>query len=280
MRKIFTIATAVAAVTGLGMVTAMAASAAVKPVYSSLPKASVPNLPSLGVEAYSFNQIGDQVKLAGKARHLSSVKVTLSDWACQSGSSAVTSGDPNSNCLTDPGSHFKTAVTLNIYAAGVTEASGETVPGELLKTVTRTFAIAYRPTASNKCSTPAQNDAGGWYDAKTNACYHGIDQNIVFAHMGRFTLPGTVVYGISYNSDTSGPNPIGGSNSPTDSLNVALSPAVTAGSQVTPGGIWWDTRYAGFTDGAPFVTGEFNLDGPTTTGSWDGYIPAVQINAS
>ena len=39
----------------------MAASAAVKPVYSSLPKASVPNLPSLGVEAYSFNQIGDQV---------------------------------------------------------------------------------------------------------------------------------------------------------------------------------------------------------------------------
>ena len=288
MRKVFTIATSVVAITCLGMVTAMTASAAVKPVYSSLPKASVPNLPSLGVEAYSFNEIGDQVKLAGKARHLSSVKVTLSDWACQTGgtSSTTVGGVENttSNCVTDPGSHFKTAVTLNIYAAGVAGSSpGETVPGELLKTVTRTFAIPFRPTVSNRCTTTNSTggkDAGPWYDAKTKTCYNGFAHTIVFAHMGKTTLPGTVVYGISYNSDNSGPNPIGGSGSPTDSLNVALNTAVTAGSQVTPGGIWWDTRYAGFADGPPFVTGEFNLDGPNGAANWDGYIPAVQINAS
>jgi hypothetical protein len=281
MRKFFAIATAVASVTALGLVTAVSASAAVKPVYSSVAKPAVPNLPSLGVEAYSFNQIGDQVNLAGRARHLSSVRVTLSDWACQTGGSAVTTTNPNSNCLTDAGSHFSTAVTLNIYAAGVAGSSpGETVPGELLKTVTRTFAIPFRPSASNRCSTPAFADAGGWYDSKTNACYHGLDNDIVFANMGEFTLPNRVVYGISYNSDTSGPNPIGGTNSPTDSLNVALSTKVTSGSQVTPGGIWWDTRYAGFSDGLPFVTSEFNLDGPTASGNWDGYIPAVQINAS
>jgi hypothetical protein len=280
MRKFFVIATAVASVTGLGMVTAVSASAAATPVYSSVAKPAVPNLPSVGVEAYSFNQIGDQVNLAGRARHLSSVRVTLSDWACQSGGSATSPTDPNSNCLTDAGSHFKTAVTLNIYAPGVAESSGETVPGELLKTVTRTFTIPFRPSASNRCSTPAFNDAGGWYDSKTKACYHGFDHDIVFANMGKITLPNTVVYGISYNSDNSGPNPIGGSNSPTDSLNVALSTGVTSGSQVTPGGIWWDTRVAGFSDGPPFVTGEFNLDGPNGSSNWDGYIPAVQINAS
>jgi hypothetical protein len=62
--------------------------------------------------------------------------------------------------------------------------------------------------------------------------------------------------------------------------NVALSTGVTSGSQVTPGGIWWDTRVAGFSDGPPFVTGEFNFDGPNGSSNWDGYIPAVQINAS
>ncbi len=283
MRRILTIATAVAAVTCLGMLTAMSAAAAVKPVYSSLPKASVPNLPSLGVEAYSFNQIGDQVKLAGKARRLTSIEVTLSDWACQSGGSGVTSGDPNSNCLTDPGSHFNTPVTISIYRAAVSgDAPGEMIPGALITSYTRTFAIPFRPSASVKCSNATYNDAGGYYNKATNACYHGLDHIILFNHLSKFgvSLPSRVVYGISYNSDNSGPNPIGGTNSPTDSLNVGLSAAVTAGSQVTPGGIWWDTRYAGFTDGPPFVTGEFNLDGPTTTGNWDGYIPAVRINAS
>lgn len=164
------------------------------------------------------------MNLAGKARHLSSVRVTLSDWACQTGGSGVTTTNPNSNCLTDAGSHFKTAVTLNIYAPGVAGSSpGETVPGELLKTVTRTFTIPFRPSASNRCSTPAFDDAGGWYDSKTKACYHGLDHDIVFAKIGRITLPNTVVYGIFYNSDNSGPNPIGGTSSPTDSLNVALA---------------------------------------------------------
>ena len=157
------------------------------------------------------------------------------------------------------------------------------VPGAPLVTITRMFAIPFRPSASVKCSNATYQDAGGYYDKATNACYHGLAHTILFNHLSKLgvTLPSHVVYGISYNSDNSGPDPIGGTTSPTDSLNVGLSPTVTVGSQVTPGGIWWDTRGPDFSDGLPsFVPGAFNLDGPNGTDNWNKNIPAVQINAS
>ncbi len=241
----------------------------------------VGNIPSVGVEAYSFNQIGNEVLLRRVAK-IKSVTVQLSDWACQSG------GWSTDDCVTTPGATFTTPITLNIYRASTTDSiTGETTPGGLLATVTKSFKIPFRPSASSHCTGA---EAGEWFK-NGQGCYNGLSHMIAFTLSGLKTkLPRDVVWGVSYNSDDSGPNPIGGmGTAPTDSLNVGLAPKVRAGKDRFPGGIFWDTRYAGFSCAAdppngndgPFVTGEFNLDGPCdgAGNDWTGYVPAAQFNA-
>ncbi len=229
----------------------------------------VGNVPSLGVEAYSFNQIGDEVILRRVAK-IKSVAVQLSSWACESG------GWNTHDCVTTPGAKFTTPITLNIYKASSTDTNtGETTPGPLLATITKTFTIPYRPSASAHCTG---GQAGEWF-RNGQGCFNGLAHTIGFTLTGLKTkLPKDVVWGVSYNSDNSGPSPLGGSGAPTDSLNVGLAPKVRAGHERYPGGIFWDTRYAGFTCGAPFVTGDFNLDSAGGD-CWTGYVPAVQFNA-
>ena len=81
-RRLVAVLLAFAAVLGLSGTTAMASSS--KVLYSSTAP-GVGNIPSVGVEAYSFNQIGDEVILKRVAK-INSVAVQLSDWACQTGS--------------------------------------------------------------------------------------------------------------------------------------------------------------------------------------------------
>ena len=65
-------------------------------IYSSLPASGVVQIPSEGVEAQSFNQIGNEVilDLAGDDQEVS---VTMVGWACQAG--RWNTGD----CVTTPG---------------------------------------------------------------------------------------------------------------------------------------------------------------------------------
>src|ERR1700694_1685253 len=65
---------------------------------STVPVASVGNLPSVGAEAYSFKEFGNEVNLVGN--HLTTVTVTLSSWGCQTGSWYA------HNCGTIAGSTF------------------------------------------------------------------------------------------------------------------------------------------------------------------------------
>jgi hypothetical protein len=269
-------------VAALGL-TAASASAAKIPhsvLYTST-QPGVANLPSVGVEAYSFNQIGDEVLLRRQNVKVKSVAVTLSSWACESG--AWNTGD----CATTPGATFTTPITLNIYRASSADTNGVRTPGSLLATVTRTFTIPYRPSASPHCTGP---QAGEWFK-NGQGCFNGLAHTIGFTLTAlKMKLPKDVVLGVSYNSDHSGPSPLGLSNSPTDALNVGLSPKVRAGHQRFPGAIFWDTRFAGFTCAAdppagndgPFQTGVFNLDGPCegADNSWAGFVPAFQVNAT
>jgi len=256
------------AVLGLTAASASAASIPHSVLYTSTAP-GVGNIPSVGVEAYSFNQIGDEVILRRVAK-LKSVAVQLSSWACQSGS-----WDAH-NCATTPGATFTTPITLNIYRASSTDSgTGETTPGALIATVTRTFTIPYRPSASPHC-TGAQ--AGEWFK-NGQGCFNGLAHTIGFTLTGLKTkLPTDVVWGVSYNSDNSGPEPLGGSGAPEDSLNVGLSPVVRAGHERYPGGVFWDTRVDSFSCGDPFVPGDFNLD--NAGGCWAGDVPAVQFNAT
>lgn len=258
------------AVLGLTAATASAKAKVPRSVLYTSTAPGVGNIPSVGVEAYSFNQIGDEVILRRVAK-LKSVAVQFSSWACQSG------GWNTDDCMTAPGATFTTPVTLNIYRASTTDSgTGETTPGALIATVTKTFTFPYRPSASPHCTG---SQAGEWFK-NGQGCFNGIAHTIGFTLTGLKTkLPRDVVWGVSYNSDNSGPEPLHGTNSPTDSLNVGLSPKVRAGKQRYPGGLFWDTRYAPFSCGAPFVPGDFNLDAAGGN-CWTGYVPAAQFNAT
>lgn len=242
-------------------------------VFDNTPAVVPSNLPSYGPEAYSYNEWGAGATLAGTARNLRTATVTLSSWACQSGS--WDKGD----CVTTPGATYNVPITFNVYGVGTGDAVGA-----LIATDTETFAIPYRPSADPghcpKDPTYYAPDAVKWYDG--TGCVNGLAVNVSFTFDGTVTLPDNVIFGVAFNSDHHGYSPLGGTNSPTDSLNIGTYPGTGDGTvAVAPSvGAWLPdglSTYAS-TDGTPFA-------GPTTAvnssmNDFGGYMPPVQITAS
>jgi hypothetical protein len=239
-------------------------------IYDSTVSPLPGNLPSVGAEAYAFNEFGDGVTFAGTSRRLSSVTVTLSSWGCQSGHWY------SEDCVTAPGATFTVPITFNVYNAG------NPLPGSLIVTRTQSFSVPYRP------STDSINCTGGrWYDEVHGTCFNGLASNVTF----NFTLPvvpDSVVYGIVYNTTHYGPSPIGESEPcfpssggcPYDSMNIALAPVVTVGSKPYPDTSYQNAVYgASYCDGGIDGTGTFRLDSPTSA-CWAGYVPAAQFTAA
>ncbi len=223
------------------------------------------NLPSVGPEAYAFNEFGNAITLGGTARDLNSVAVTLSSWACVQGS--WNGGD----CSTPTGSTFSQPITLNIYGPST---DGGVTHGALIASSTQTFAIPYRPSASAECA--ALGTPGKWYSPGTKTCFNGLANDVTFRFSG-VTLPDQVVYGIVYNTRDFGPSPTGVSG-PSDSLNIALSTDadVSAGSSAS-GTVWQNSPYgAEYCDAGAGGTSTFRAD----SGCWAPYVPAVQFKAS
>jgi hypothetical protein len=247
-RLMFLAALVAAAITVIAG-SAMAGGAPVKAsvVYNSTVANGPPaNIPSLGAEAYSFSEIGNAVTLAGSARHLTSVTVTMSSWACVSGSWYA------HTCSTPTGSTFAQEITLNIYDAS----------GIQIATSTQTFDVSYRPSASSKCTD------GRWYSSGTKTCFNGLADDVTFNFSG-VTLPNDIQYGIAYNTSHHGYSPLGdtaacnttSAGCPYDSLNVALSNETTDVSA-----------------GTDAVNGSFLLDKLQST-TYAGLVPAVQFKA-
>ena len=237
---------------------------------STIPNGPRSNLPSEGPEAYAFNEFGNEITLAGTARNLTSVTVTMSSWACFQGTWHA------GNCSTPSGATFSQPLTLNIY-----EPSGPSDTLTLVTSATQTFAVPYRPSASVKCTGA---DAGKWYQSSSKSCFNGLADNVTFSFSG-VTLPDTVVYGIVYNTSHFGPVPQGEATAcyttaagcPYDSLNIALSTDgdVSAGSS-TSGTLWQNSPYASqYCVGGSGVPGTFSAD----SGCWAPYVPAVQFKA-
>jgi hypothetical protein len=223
--------------------------------YDSTPVKGTVSVPSVGPEAYSFNQVGSEVILRPHSS-IGHIKVTMESWACESGSWQA-------GCTTTPGATFKTPITLRLYRYSKRDATtGEVTPGKLIKQVTKTFSMRYRPSS--------QSGTESKFMGKDGQLHNGIAQTITFpVHRN---LANDVVWTVGYNTNTSGDAPLG-HTSPTDSLNVGLSPAARVGHDRFPDSIIWDTRSAGFTGGAPFVIGELNLD----RDAWAGYVPAARF---
>ena len=241
-----------------------------KKIYDSLEIA--PNVPSVGAEAYSWTEFGDEVTFAGSARALQRVTVTLSSWACQSGSWFA------SNCVTQPGATFDVPITFNIYQPGANNRAGA-----LIATQTKTFSVPYRP------STDAARCTGGrWFDKKSGSCFNGLEWLIKFDfNKQNVTLPETVVYGITYSTTHYGTNPAGEGTAcystpqgcPYDSLNVGLGAKVNIGAKPFPDTVYQNAVYGGdYCDAGAAGVGIMRLDSPTSA-CWAGYVPAVRFTA-
>ena len=250
----------------------------------------VGNLPSVGFEADSVAEFGNQITLT-RAAKAGTVVVTLSSWGCQSGTW------PGDNCVTAAGAKFTEPITLNIYHAPTVTTGPTVVPGARILSVTKTFSIPYRPSANTtKCTGTS---AGQWYDKALGSCFNGLATNITFNLTSlNLSLPKSLVFGIAYNTSDYGYAPYGDSTAchsttegcPYDSLNIALSQDptnVSRGTDPNPGTVFQYSSSAGeYCDNGAGGTSIFRLDSPghpcwgvSTPDEAPWYIPAVEFTA-
>ena len=229
-------------------------------VYNAVPSPLPPNVASVGYEATSTSEFGDYVHLAGTNRSLSTVTVTMSDWALHSDYTSDPRYSPTSATWSHP-------ITVNVYSnhLGLNGA-----PDTLLATKTQDVTIPWRPVADAACGTA--------WKAPNGQCYNGYAFNATFDLSSlNVTLPNDVIVGVSYNTADYGHAPIG-MPGPYNSLNVGAPNLQTAsvGTDDSPDNVFWNTSYAGFyADGGTAGVGIFRQD----TG-WTPYgTAAFQITA-
>jgi hypothetical protein len=256
-------------------------------IYSSLVTPLPGNLVSLGFESSATNEFGNAVTFsAGTSRELSKVVITMSSWACAAGNwSAHT-------CSTPEDATFSQQITLNIYSPSIDGVN----PGAKIASITKTFNIDYRPSASTLCT---DKNAGKWYDDSSKTCFNGLAQNITFK-LDKVKVLGGAIFGISYNTSHYGYAPIGQSapcyattaGCGYDSLNVALAEDptnVTVGTSVVPGKLWLSSPAASqYADNGAAGVGTFRIDSPNVPAWWGitdpftsapWYVPAIQVYA-
>ncbi len=256
-------------VSALTLVATGSAAFAVAPstVYNNIPNPYPSNVPSVGAEAYAFNEFGGQVQFAGSDRHDPTVTVLMSSWACQSGSWVA------KDCVTTPGATSSVPITLKVYNVGASNA-----PGALITSTTQTFALPYRPSADNINCTG--ENAGKWFDGTT--CYNGKAANISFNLTG-VTLPDKAIISVAYNTSHYGYAPVGEMACNTtpagcfyDSLNIGLAYPPSVGTAPLPDSVYQYSNVGGvYCDGGAGGTGTFRLD----AGCWTGYQPTIKVEA-
>lgn len=197
--------------------------------YTNLP----PNVASLGFQATSTSELGDEIIVAGEDRVVQDVTVVMSNWALYSTYASDERYASNSETWTHP-------VTLNIYSPEVGE---DGIPTTLLASQTEEISIPWRPEAAEGC--------GSAWRAADGGCYNGIAFNATFDLSSlNLVLPDSVIVAIAYNTANYGEAPLGVAG-PYNSLNVGIPKGngVTTGSDVNADALFWDTVYPGYTAG-------------------------------
>ena len=222
-------------------------------IYDATPNPLPPNVASQGYQATQTAELGDQVTFAGENRRVTSVTVTMSDWALHSSYPSM------------PAAGWTHPITLNLYNVNTANPA---LPGTLISTTTQTFSIPWRPEADPTCP------GGTAWRASDGLCYNGLAFNITFDL--DVVVPDSVVYGIAYNTNTWGYHPIGAPG-PYESLNVGVPTGqlATTGTDVTPADVFRASgstpvfqRELGWapngTVAAKFVATELPVAAPTT----------------
>lgn len=224
-------------------------------LYNSIPSPLPPNVPSLGYQANQTSEFGDLIQFGGTNRVLKQVTLVMSDWAVAADYPAF----PGSS-----GPTWNHPLTLNLYS--VDNSGANPAPGARIATRTQTFAIPWRPPADPTCP------GGTAWRAGDGNCYSGLAFKVVFDFTGT-TVPNQIIYGVAYNTNTWGYDPIG-SPGPYESLNFGLAdqpPSV--GSNPFPDTAYWNTQTAAnYADGGAGGVGIFRRD----TG-WTPYSGAVSF---
>lgn len=241
---------------------AAAGSANAAVVFNNIPQPFPGNLVSQAFEATQTSEFGSQVELAGTTRANPAVVVSMSSWACQNLQSGAA-------CHTEPKATFSYPITLNIYAV---EPNNE--PGTKLDTVTQTFAIPYRPSASKKCTVTPEGVVG-W----GRNCYSGRAFKIRFSPLA-ITLPDKVIISVAYNTTDYGYTPTHAADVGEDSLNVGLyepgEPVTAVGNSPLPEYDYINSQTASNYCGSGVAPGTFGLSGPC----WEGYQAALKVTAT
>ena len=247
----------------------IAAHASSSAIYNNIPNPQPGNVVSLAFEATGTSEFGGQVGFEGAARSNPTVTVLMSSWGCENGNWH------SNNCSTTPGKTFSVPITLNVYNVGTGTTQGS-APGSLITSLTKTFAIPYRPSADTRCFG---DQIGKWFSTADNTCYNGFATPISF-DLANVTLPAQAVISVAYNTTDYGHNKVGPSLCSAtaagcgyDSLNVGTVDSLTVGSQPKPNDAYQDTVYDSCTDGS---INPFGLD----VGCWTGQQPAFKVTAS
>lgn len=256
-------------------------------IYNSVINPLPGNLVSVGYESNAYNEFGNAVNFStGTSHDLSKVVVTMSSWGCVSGNWYL------HTCSTPEDATFAQPITLNVYGASTDGVH----PGAKIASVTNTFNIKYRPSASPQC---VDGNIGKWYDKEAKTCFSGLAQNITF-NVKNVKVASSAIFGIAFNTTHYGYAPVGQSApcfSTTagcgyDSLNVALTEDptnVSVGTSVVAGKPWLASNDATqYADHGAAGVGTFRMDSPSVAPWWGvndsssapWYVPAIKVFAN
>ena len=229
-------------------------------VYDSIPSPLAPNIPSLGYQATSTDEFGDDIRLADGPRTLDSVTVAMSSWALQ----ADNVGAPGFNS-----SGWDQQLILNLYRS--TGPADAPVVGSLIAAQSNTFHVPWRPVADLTCP-------GGTAWRDTNAlCYNGKAFMVTFdLSASNVTLPSRIIATIAFNTQSYGAAPTGVSG-PYNSLNVGVQgTGASIGTDVDTDVVLWDTSHGPFySDGGAGGTDTLRYDS-----NWTGNTPNFRITTT
>jgi hypothetical protein len=173
-------------------------------IYNNIPSPQPPSLVSQSFQANRDSEFGDLITFGGTARDLTSATVAM-----------VTVGyfsKYNVSTVTNTGGWTEPAITLNLFS--VDNSGASPAPGTLLGSVTESSFIPWRPEPTPIC--------GGVLWLAPDGCHNGMAFDITFdfTSLG-IVLPNQIIYGIAYNTQSGGQNPIG-LIGPYNDLNVGL----------------------------------------------------------
>lgn len=165
----------------IGITPSQPARGSAQVIFDSIPATLPGSFLSQGYAANGTDEVGDQISFASADNQLTSVTVSLTNWACENDFDLtngvwVAKRGSLEACQTTPGSAYNHPITLNLY--NVDHSGANPAVGSLIATKTATFSIPFRPSydAENcPASGPVADKpfGGTWYDPVTHNCVHG-----------------------------------------------------------------------------------------------------------